>query len=300
MTSDVRFGQYPAPQRVIVHLSDPHLLADGRYLYDSVDVQANLEQALRQVEQMGLRPDAMVFTGDLTDLGEPDAYRRLRARVEPVAERLGTTIVWLMGNHDERATMRTELLDLPPGESPIDSVWDFDGLRVIGLDSTVPGWHHGELEDAQLDWLREVLSVRAPLGSILAMHHPPVPSSVPFFDILELRDQHRLADVVQGSDVRAILGGHLHYSTSSTFAGIPVQVASASCYSMNLSRPATDVNGMFGGQSFNLVHVYDDRLTHSTVPLGDFTTADTFSEAFIERMAALSPEERLEAFSRKR
>jgi hypothetical protein len=69
---------------------------------------------------------------------------------------------------------------------------------------------------------------------------------------------------------------------------------------MNLSLPPTEVNGMFGGQSFNLVHVYDDRITHSTVPLGDYTTADTFSAAFVERMAALSPAERLEAFSRKR
>ncbi|OAN34900.1 phosphodiesterase [Plantibacter sp. H53] len=300
MTSDVRFGQYPAPGRVIVHLSDPHLLADGRRLYDAVDVQANLEQALRQIERMELRPDAMVFTGDLADLGEADAYRRLRERVEPVAERLGTTIVWLMGNHDERSVMRTELLDLPAGEQPLDAVWDFGGLRVIGLDSTVPGWHHGELEDSQLEWLQTVLAAPAPLGSILAMHHPPVPSSIPFFDILELRDQHRLEAVLRGSDVRAILGGHLHYSTSSTFAGIPVQVASASCYSMNLSLPSVEVNGMFGGQSFNLVHVYDDRITHSTVPLGDYTTAGTFSAAFVDRMAALSPAERLEAFSRKR
>jgi hypothetical protein len=31
-----------------------------------------------------VRPDALVFTGDLTDLGEPGAYARLRVLVEPV------------------------------------------------------------------------------------------------------------------------------------------------------------------------------------------------------------------------
>ncbi|MFZ4895957.1 phosphodiesterase [Plantibacter sp. Mn2098] len=298
--STVRFGQYAPASRVIVHLSDPHLLADGKRLYDALDVEANLLQALDQVERMGIVPDALVFTGDLTDLGEPDAYRRLRAHVEPAAARIGAPIVWLMGNHDERAVMRTELLGLAASDEPIDGVWDFGGLRLIGLDSTVPGWHHGELTDAQLDWLRSILATPAPLGTIVAMHHPPVPSPMPFFDILELREQDRFAEVLRGSDVRAILGGHLHYSTSGTFAGIPVSVASATCYSMNLSLPPYEVNGMFGGQSFNLVHVYEDGITHSVVPLGDHQTAATFSAEFVERMAALTPEERLEAFSRKR
>jgi 3',5'-cyclic AMP phosphodiesterase CpdA len=31
----------------------------------------------------------LVFTGDLTEHGDPDEYRRLRAVVEPVAARLG-------------------------------------------------------------------------------------------------------------------------------------------------------------------------------------------------------------------
>jgi 3',5'-cyclic AMP phosphodiesterase CpdA len=132
----------------------------------------------------------------------------------------------------------------------------------------VPGWHHGDIDAAQLEWLRAVLAEPAPLGTMLALHHPPLPSHIPFFDILELRHQRELADVVAGSDVRAILAGHLHYSTSGTFAGVPVSVASATCYTMNLQRPAAEVNGMDAGQSFHLVHVYDDTITHAVVPVG--------------------------------
>ena len=179
------------------------------------------------------------------------------------------------------------------------AVQDLGGLRLIALDTTVPGWHHGDLDDAQLEWLRGELATPAPLGTILAMHHPPLPSHIPLFDILELRDQSRLADVVAGTDVRAILAGHLHYSTSGTFAGIPVSVAAATCYTMDLARPAAEVNGMDAGQSFHLVHVYDDTITHAVVPVVDAPTGEYFSAEWVERMAALTPAERLEAFSRK-
>jgi Icc protein len=131
------------------------------------------------------------------------------------------------------------------------------------------------------------------------MHHPPLPSHIPLFDILELRDQGRLAEAIAGSDVRAILAGHLHYSTSGTFAGVPVSVAAATCYTMDLARPAVEVNGMDAGQSFHLVHAYDDTITHAVVPVVEAPTGDYFSAEWVERMSALTPQERLEAFSRK-
>jgi 3',5'-cyclic AMP phosphodiesterase CpdA len=297
--SSVQFGQYPPARRTIVHLSDTHLLAGNAPLGGRYDTAANLRRTLDAVEALGIRPDAIVFTGDLTDLGEPAAYRALRGTIEPVAARLGSPVVWVAGNHDERPAMRRDLLDLPATEEPVTGVHDLGGLRLVVLDTTVPGWHHGDLDAAQLAWLRGVLETPAPLGTVLAMHHPPVPSHIPFFDILELRDQGRLADVIAGTDVRAILAGHLHYSTTGTFAGIPVSVAAATCYTMDLARPAVEVNGMDAGQSFHLVHVYDDTLTHAVVPVVDALTGEYFSAEWVARMAALTPAERLEAFSRK-
>lgn len=296
---DVAFGQYPPPRRTLLHLSDTHLLADGALLGAGIDTSGNLRRTLEAVERMQLHPDAIVFTGDLTDLGEPDAYRMLREAVEPVAERMGAPVVWVAGNHDERPALRRGLLDLEPTEEPVTGVWDLGGLRLVALDSTVPGWHHGDLDAAQLEWLAGILETPAPLGTILALHHPPLPSHVPLFDILELREQARLAEVIAGTDVRSILAGHLHYSTSGTFAGVPVSVAAATCYTMNLARPAVEVNGMDAGQSFHLVHVYDTTITHAVVPVIDAPTGDYFSREWVERMAALSPDERLEAFSRK-
>lgn len=294
------FGRHRPASHVLIHVSDPHLLADGAKLGGRYDVEANLARTLDAIAAVHPRPAAIVVTGDLADLGEPDAYRRLRAAVEPVARDLGTAVIWVAGNHDERPALRQGLLDLPPTEEPVTGVWDLDGLRVVALDTSVPGWHHGDLDPAQLEWLSDVLAEPAPHGTLLAMHHPPLPSHLPLFDILELRHQDELAEVVRGTDVRGILAGHLHYSSHGSFAGVPVSVSSATCYTMNVALPAEEVNGMDAAQAFQLVHVHPDTITHTVVPVTDAETATYFSPEWVERMARLTPEQRLEAFSRKR
>lgn len=298
--SEYVFGRHQPASHVIIHVSDPHFLAGGARLGGRYDVETTFARTLEAIRAVHPHPDAILVTGDLADLGERDAYRRLRAAVEPVADELGTVVVWVAGNHDERPALRAELLGGEPTQEPVTGVWDLDGLRLIALDTSVPGWHHGDLDEAQLAWLSEVLEEPAPHGTLLAMHHPPLPSHLPLFDILELRHQDELAEVIRGSDVRGILAGHLHYSSHGTFAGVPVSVSSATCYTMNVARPAVDVNGMDAAQAFEIVHVRPDTITHTVVPVTDAPTGDFFSERWLAKMAALSPDERLEAFSRKR
>lgn len=295
----MQFGHRAPARRTLVHISDTHLIAGNRPLSGSFDPIANLEAMLARIERIR-DADALVITGDLTDLGEPEAYLDLKRLVEPVAQRMGIPVVWVAGNHDERPEMRHHLLGEEASQDPIRSTLDLDGLRLIALDSTVPGWHHGEIGEEQLAWLAEQLRTPAPLGTILALHHPPLPSHVPMFDILDLKDQPALADVVRGSDVRAILAGHLHYSMSGSFAGIPTHVAAASCYTMDVARPALEVNGMDAGQSFHLVHVYDDQVTSTVVPVSSADPSDFFTPEWYARLEEMTPEARLEYFSKKR
>lgn len=273
MRPDMRTAEYPAPERVLLHLSDTHLrAASSPRLFDAVDGAAHLSRTLGVIEASGVRPDAVVFTGDLADLGEAGAYADLRALVEPFAERLGARVLWVMGNHDDRAAFRAALLGAGVGDEasdlrPVDRVDELDGLRIVTLDTSVPGHHHGELRREQLAWLADVLATPAPLGTILAMHHPPVPAVLPLAASVELRDQRRLAAVLRGTDVRAIIAGHLHYSTFATFAGIPVSVASSTCYAQDLTVPVGGTRPQDGAQAYNLVHVYDDTVVHSVVPI---------------------------------
>lgn len=266
----MRYAEYPRAERVLLHLSDTHLRAGGAPLYDRVDSEAYLARAVAAIEASGVRPQALVFTGDLADFGEDDAYERVRALVDPLAERLGARVIWVMGNHDDRARFRSHLLpgDASAPTAPVDRVDELDGLRIVTLDTTVPGHHHGEVTPAQREWLAGVLATPAPLGTILALHHPPVPSVLDLAATVELRDQRSLAEVLVGSDVRAILAGHLHYSTFATFAGIPVSVASATCYTQDLMVPTGGTRPQDGAQGFNIVHVYDETIVHSVVPVG--------------------------------
>ncbi len=265
-----RTAEHPRPQHFILHMSDTHLLGGADSLYGAVHSEERLQEVFADLEASGVRPQAIVFTGDLADKGEPGAYAKLRAIVDPAATRLGASVVWAMGNHDDRAAFRAGLLDERGirADAPVDAVYFVDGLRIISLDSTVPGHHHGEFTPEQLRWLAGVLELPAPHGTILALHHPPVPSVQDLAVLVELRDQRSFADVVRGSDVRTILAGHLHYSTTAMFAGVPVSVASATCYTQDLLFDGGGTRGQDGAQSYNLVHVYEETIVHSVVPAG--------------------------------
>ena len=281
-----RTAEYPRPNHFLLHISDTHLLAGGGRLYGTVDSEALLRELFAELEASGSRPEAIVFTGDLADKGEPDAYARLRAIVEPAAARLGASVIWVMGNHDDRGAFRAGLFGELPSDRAVDRVYDVNGLRVITLDSTVPGHHYGEVTGDQLDWLAEELAMPAPHGTILALHHPPVPSVLDLAVSVELRDQRGLAEVLEGTDVRSIIAGHLHYSTTATFAGIPVSVASATCYTQDLNVEFGGTRGRAGAQAFNLVHVYEHTVLHSVVPVGDYPALDFITAEETKRRLA--------------
>jgi 3',5'-cyclic-AMP phosphodiesterase len=291
----LRVAEYPRPDHVLLHLSDAHLIAGEERLYGAVDADTRLRRLLDRIEAARIIPSALVFTGDLVDTGEPAAYRKLRAMVEPFAARLGCEVVWVMGNHDERGAMRQHLLGEPPSGLPLDQVFLVNGLRIVALDTSVPGHHHGEVSEAQLAWLARVLDIPAPCGTILAMHHPPLPTVADLAVAVELVEQHRLASVLEGTDVRAILAGHLHYSSFGTFAGIPVSVASSTCYTQDLAFEQAGTRGQDAAQAFSLVQVYPETVMHSVVPIesgptaGEAVTAQQ-ARARLERAGIVIPD----------
>ena len=99
-----------------------------------------------------------------------------------------------MGNHDDRAAFRTTLLGELPTTLPIDDVVDDqraarDHPRHLGAR---PPLRRGPARAAGLAGRRSC-GFPAPDGTILAMHHPPVPSVLDLAVSVELRDQGPLA-----------------------------------------------------------------------------------------------------------
>ncbi|WP_431955392.1 metallophosphoesterase [Nocardia lijiangensis] len=239
----------------IVQLTDIHLRPEGELVHGTVDTFAALRRTLDRLVAAGRRVDALVLSGDLADNGAPEAYRRLRAAVTPAADALDAEIVYAMGNHDERVAFAARLLDRTADpDTPLDHVVDVRGLRIIALDSTIPGRHHGRLTETQLDGLAAELRTPAPRGTLLVVHHPPIPSPVAGPDLLRLHRPDLLAEALTGSDVRMIVCGHNHSTAAGALAGIPVWIGPALSYRVDPFAPAGRHRG-FAGSGFSRIDV---------------------------------------------
>jgi Icc protein len=270
-------------------VSDPHFVEEG-LLYGELDPKAGLVEVLTSIEASGLRPEAIIFSGDLTDKGSVEAYRRLRTVCEEYARRMDAQLIWAMGNHDERANFRELLLDEPPRTLPVDRSYHLGGLRVLVLDSSTPGHHHGEITDDQLRWLEGELATKADDGTLLVIHHPPVPPVQELAVLSELRNQEHLGQVLEGSDVIGILSGHTHHSVFSTFANIPVSVASSTSYNQDLALPSGAMQGLAGARSFNLVRIHNRTFVSAVVPVGEYPRMGSYitAEETKQRLQAAS------------
>jgi Icc protein len=294
------FGQHPAPTLSLLHLSDTHLLAGDRSLFGVLETERKLDGVFQRVVDSGLDIAAIVITGDLVDLGEPEAYQKLAGIVDPWAKALGASVVWVMGNHDDRQGFSEVLMGEAASMEPQDRVYSWQGLRLIALDTSVPGFHHGQLTAKQLAWLRKQLDTPAPLGTLIAMHHPPLPAPSPLMGIIELDDQEAFWDAIAGSDVRGVLAGHLHHITFTSSHGVPVSVAAGMCYNIDLFGDkdrllvASDA-----GQAISLVSIFADQVVFSHIDAGNMPEVHGFPSEFLAQIEAMSPENRREMFSNK-
>ena len=87
--SALRAAEHPRANHTLVHLSDTHFVRPGQLLSGVAPVREHLEGLLEDLVATNLRPEALIFTGDLADRGEASAYRQLRELVEPLAGQLG-------------------------------------------------------------------------------------------------------------------------------------------------------------------------------------------------------------------
>lgn len=269
----------------IVQFTDTHIRPAGELMHGVVDTHANLVHALDRLRAFGQPIDALVLSGDLTDDGSRESYRRLRDTVEPVAERLRAKTIYVMGNHDERGTFAAEL------GGTLDEVHDIAGLRVVVLDSTTPHRHDGRLGDEQLEWLTGVLREPARHGTLLVLHHPPIPSPVATTQALRLRQPERLAAAIAGTDVRLIVCGHNHYTGAGALAGVPVWVGPALSYRMDPFAPAGRHRGR-AGFGFGRIDLLGPDLVATAVEATPATAVyDRSEQDALNQLAALHSEE---------
>ena len=204
---------------VVVQLTDLHIGAD----WGKDDPAATLEATVAAILAAGLEADAVVVTGDLSENGAPAEYELARSLLAPFGDRVHV----LPGNHDDRTALREAFGLGGAGAERIDYAAELGQLRLIALDTTVPGVDGGALAVDQLEWLGSALGATE-LPTLIAMHHPPIWTGMPAFDAIGLpaADRAALGEVVAaGSDGCALISGHVHRVIAGELAGRAVLVA---------------------------------------------------------------------------
>jgi Icc protein len=242
----------------LLHLSDLHLNATGKPGY-GIDADLSLRLVLDSCAHLD-DLSAVVVTGDLADDGSPAAYERARDTLLAFAVERDAHLALCVGNHDDRAAFSAVLGNGHferagrPGPDPrsvadrICAVSVTDGLKIITLDTLVPGRWYGLIGEAQLAWLETALADEPHLPAVIALHHPPIDLGVEIQQRVGLQDRRRLAAVLSGSSAAVVLCGHFHQQIAGRVGPIPTWVTpGVFCRIDHLSGPKGTERATAGG-----------------------------------------------------
>jgi 3',5'-cyclic AMP phosphodiesterase CpdA len=250
---------------LLAQISDLHL---GERPRDGADPETCLRTLVKALKALPDRPDAILVSGDLAEHAKPKEYRL----AQKLIGKLGVPMFGLPGNHDDRTTMREVLGfgDPDGGAAPLDYTVDFGPLRLIVVDSTIPGEDRGAFEPGQLERLDAELG-NSPTPAIVAMHHPPLTTAMADWDGVNLpvAEREALAAVIaRRPQAKAIVAGHLHRVTVSALAGRPVLAAPSTYLQARPDFGAEKVKLYAGAPGF-VIHAVRGEELSSQIEIAD-------------------------------
>src|SRR5262249_18175520 len=143
---------------LICQLTDLHVRPVGQPANRVVETNIFTERAFRAAAHFTPRPDVVVITGDLTESGQDAEYANV---VRMLRKWLPMPVFVIPGNHDRRSAFREALGHLPGVTADPHyvqyAIEDYP-VRLVMLDTLVPGAGHGELQAEQLDFLDRTLA----------------------------------------------------------------------------------------------------------------------------------------------
>ena len=257
---------------LIVQFSDPHVRPDGMLYQGVAESNAMFAAAIAQVNALEPKPDLVLLTGDLVDKGTPQEYANLRS----LLARLVAPVLVIPGNHDDHEAFRAAFWDhrYLPDTGPMSYVAGEHGaVRIVALDVTLPGLHHGEVSEEGAGWLDATLAAEPSRPTIVMMHQPPFASGVPYLDAYLCREGPRLAEVVaRHPQVERIVCGHVHRFMQVRFGGTMLCTAPSTTTAIALQlRPDAEPASHIEPPAF-LLHHWRPRVglvTHF-MPIGSF------------------------------
>ena len=179
------------------------------------------------------RPDLVLATGDLTENGDPPSYERLR---EAFAA-LPCPILATVGNHDLRANFLAAFPETLTNDGFVQYVIEDFPLRIVVLDTLEEGRHGGAFCETRAAWLEARLLEAPKRPTLIALHHPPIPTGIDWMTIAPHEPwAERLAAVVsRHRQVVAAVCGHIHRAIISQWAGTTLVVCPSTAPQVTLN-----------------------------------------------------------------
>ncbi|MEM7442505.1 MAG: phosphodiesterase [Pseudomonadota bacterium] len=210
---------------ILAQITDLHIVDKGELLWNEWDSATGLERAVVRLNALEPKPDFLIVTGDMVDLGSTSNYAHL-------AEHLGSLTMpfgLIPGNHDGRENLTAANLGhLPDSDAApfYQYAIDLPPIRLIALDTLDEGKSSGALCEMRLTWLERRLAENRAVPTVVAMHHPPVASGAGFMDGIGLtRGGDEFAKIIAAApNVVRIVCGHQHRSTVATLEDAVVQI----------------------------------------------------------------------------
>lgn len=218
---------------IIAQITDMHIRGEGQLAYRRVETAGFLARAVEHLCGMRSRPDVVLATGDLVDGGQPEEYRRLRHLLAP----LPMPVYLIPGNHDDREGMVREFADhrYLPRAGFLHYVVDDFPVRLVALDTLLPGQGSGLVDDERLAWLDARLGEAREHPTVIFMHHPPFATGIQHMDALGLAGADAMGEVVRRHpQVERVLCGHLHRAIQVRWHGTVASTAPSTAHQVDL------------------------------------------------------------------
>jgi Icc protein len=265
-----RASRFPRDM-LIAQMSDIHVRPAGQLYKDVADSNQHLVQAIAHLHQLDRRPDLVLVTGDVTDFGEMDEYNSAREILSSMQ------MPWfvLPGNHDDRENFRSAFAshEYLPASGHLNYCIDDYLIRVVALDSCVSAAHHGDLTPETVDFLEQTLQSAPAKPTIIALHHPPFCSGIPYMDEFRYYEAKNLANVVSKfQNIEAIVCGHVHRTMIRRWAGTIVCACPSTTTEIALQMRSDAIGQSYFGPRAVMLHLWTptEGLVSHVSYIGDY------------------------------
>ena len=207
----------------MVQISDCHLFASVERRLLVLNTEDSLRQVVDLVAKEHPRVDVVIATGDLSQDGSTESYRRFQQHIN----RLNAPCFWLQGNHDIKAPM----INVLGGQSCLSPCLIEQGdWRIIMLNSSVEHEVPGYFQPSELVFLHDMLEKTRHHHTMICLHHHPLPMGCKWLDTQVVKNAADFWKIVDDFDhVRAIAWGHVHQESDQMRHGVRLLSAPSTC-----------------------------------------------------------------------